>query len=166
MEDATKDVPVAENPDSPAFPNDVEDGGRAFRAPECHDLSSVAIVHGSEAEGLSDFVPIADALLGRDHVVVEGDILVQRSDLNAPNEDRGLKAFNYAREDGPEYWKSRLWEKGIIPYEIDPKLPPEMLGHFYDAAFEWQQKTGLQWVPRTDEKNYVRIAHVTVYDDG
>jgi hypothetical protein len=47
------------------------------------------------------------------------------------------------------------WPNGVIPYEIDPGLQkPERV---QQAADHWLQKTGIKFVPRTNQADYVRF---------
>jgi hypothetical protein len=47
------------------------------------------------------------------------------------------------------------WPNGVIPYVIDPALPkPERVAQ---AAEHWQKMTGIRFIPRTSENDYVNF---------
>jgi hypothetical protein len=47
------------------------------------------------------------------------------------------------------------WPNGVIPYVIDPALPkPERVT---EAAEHWQKMTGIRFIPRTNEADYVNF---------
>jgi Astacin (Peptidase family M12A) len=46
-----------------------------------------------------------------------------------------------------------LWHKGIMPYVIDDNLPAK--DRVTDAISHWTSKTGIQFVVRTDQSDYV-----------
>ncbi|HVH40786.1 MAG TPA: M12 family metallopeptidase [Labilithrix sp.] len=53
----------------------------------------------------------------------------------------------------------RRWPNGVVPYVVDRALPaPERVT---EAADHWRQKTGIRFVPRTNEADYVRFINGT-----
>lgn len=45
------------------------------------------------------------------------------------------------------------WPGGVIPYTIDPDLPNQ--DRVTDAIAHWHSRTGVSFIPRTDEQNFV-----------
>jgi hypothetical protein len=45
------------------------------------------------------------------------------------------------------------WPGGVVPFTIDPDLPN--VGRVNDAIAHWEDRTGIRFVPRTDEQNFV-----------
>jgi hypothetical protein len=76
--------------------------------------------------------------------VVEGDMLLPWSDLL----DRGVAHAATS----PRSW---TWPGGIVPYLIDPALPDQ--ARVTDAIAHWQQSTGIRFVARTTQADYVRF---------
>ncbi|XP_001631888.3 zinc metalloproteinase nas-13 isoform X1 [Nematostella vectensis] len=55
--------------------------------------------------------------------------------------------------------KKKLWDNAVIPYEIDCSITSQPWGVrvIKEAMREWESKTCLRFVPRTNETNYVWI---------
>ncbi|EAU69954.1 metalloproteinase 1 [Stigmatella aurantiaca DW4/3-1] len=49
------------------------------------------------------------------------------------------------------------WPGGVIPYEIDPAASAETRSAFAGAKADYDAKTSIRWVPRTNQADYVRI---------
>src|SRR5690606_16339216 len=45
------------------------------------------------------------------------------------------------------------WPEGIVPFTIDPALPN--VTRVNDAIAHWQQRTGIRFVQRTNEPNFI-----------
>src|SRR5687768_2180060 len=45
------------------------------------------------------------------------------------------------------------WPGGVVPFTIDPELPNA--ARVNDAIAHWQSRTGIKFVERTDEENFV-----------
>ncbi|XP_054710814.1 astacin-like metalloprotease toxin 5 [Uloborus diversus] len=52
----------------------------------------------------------------------------------------------------------QIWPNGIIPYEKDPGLKATVFDFILQMAFDdYKKKTCITFVPRTNEKDYIRI---------
>lgn len=53
----------------------------------------------------------------------------------------------------------RMWENGILPYEIDPdaEFPKKTIENIEAAVAHWNEKTNWRIVPRNGQRDYVRI---------
>ncbi|HVH41243.1 MAG TPA: M12 family metallopeptidase [Labilithrix sp.] len=72
--------------------------------------------------------------------VFEGDIVLPESDL------QGIASTATA---------IAHWPSGVIPYEVDPTIAD--LGRFTSAVNHWHLKTGIRFIERTTEVDYVRV---------
>ncbi|KFM56528.1 Astacin-like metalloprotease toxin, partial [Stegodyphus mimosarum] len=53
---------------------------------------------------------------------------------------------------------SKIWPGGIVPYVKDPGLEATVFDFVLEGAFdEYKKKTCIKFVPRTTEKDYIRI---------
>lgn len=83
-----------------------------------------------------------------DEFVVEGDIVVRREWLKSErDEDKSLGAFG-------DIESSRLWPTKTIPYAINGAPTPKII---QAALGEWASKTGVQFVARTTEADYLNF---------
>lgn len=57
---------------------------------------------------------------------------------------------------------ARLWPDGVVPYVLDEELPPGAVENTLAAIEEWNTRTVISLVPRTDEEDFVRFAPATV----
>ncbi|MDQ6707883.1 MAG: M12 family metallopeptidase, partial [Acidobacteriota bacterium] len=91
--------------------------------------------------------------------VYQGDIIIGRAAdlsaryqaaLDAPSELKSGPPQSLATAD-----EKRLWPGGVIPYEIDPVFKTTAN---IDAAIQhWSSRTSIQFVPHSNEANYVRF---------
>lgn len=72
--------------------------------------------------------------------VFEGDILIDL-DPTQSTHSTGRTEANYK------------WSGGVVYYTVDPYLPDQY--RIYDAISHWQNKTGITFVPRSSQTDYV-----------
>lgn len=53
--------------------------------------------------------------------------------------------------------RSYRWPNRIIPYEINSAVPPALQSSIYSAIAHWEDKTDIDFVPRTSETDYVEF---------
>jgi hypothetical protein len=78
------------------------------------------------------------------HVVLEGDMIIPWSDLLDPHVAHAATVP-----------RSSTWPGGVVPFEVDPALPDQ--GRVINAINHWQQSTGIRFVGRTTQTDYVRF---------
>lgn len=127
--DGRDDAPAPDAPDAPVV-----------SAPE---VESVTATEGEEMEaapeaGASDTQIVSDPEV-EGVTVTEGDMIFKNDDSQGI---AGSTTSGYTR-----------WPKGVIPYQIEAGMPhPERVTQ---AAAQWTSKTGIRWVRRTNEVDYV-----------
>ncbi|NVK31312.1 MAG: hypothetical protein HWE20_09925 [Gammaproteobacteria bacterium] len=93
--------------------------------------------------------PIAfNARKYRGQLRVEGDIVVGQP--RSQKTDDMFDAFSVID-------LGMLWPDGVVPYTIDPAFSAAQQQLIVDAMAEWQQSTGVEFVVRNTEANYVEI---------
>lgn len=55
------------------------------------------------------------------------------------------------------YYTYTLWPDGVVPYVLDEALPEEAVRNAESAIEEWNARTVISLVPRTDEADFVRF---------
>lgn len=80
-----------------------------------------------------------------EYVVVEGDMRFRKDKF------QGIAASSSSTV--------KRWPKGVIPYDIDPAVPEPQRVQI--AAQDWLAKTGIRWIPRTNEADYVHFVSKT-----
>lgn len=57
------------------------------------------------------------------------------------------------------FWTNKQfkWPKGIIPYTLSPSYTSKEKGIINAAMSEWQEKTCLKFVQRSNQKDYIEI---------
>ncbi len=58
------------------------------------------------------------------------------------------------------YSQANLWDRGVVPYEFDFKLPIGQRSAFIEAAREWERVANVKFIPRTSEGDYVRVTNL------
>ncbi len=79
--------------------------------------------------------------------ILEGDIVLGQAE-EVPATPAAAKALAIGGD-------SFRWPKGVIPYTIDPALPPNMAEDVDWAIRHWQRRTPIRFEPRTEQVSYV-----------
>ncbi|GFS53397.1 astacin-like metalloprotease toxin 1 [Nephila pilipes] len=83
-----------------------------------------------------------------------GDLPIQNPDLLGGD----IIGIDYGEDRTATVDKRQLWPGGIVPYEKDPGLKTTILMFVLERAMEqYHKNTCIQFVPRTTEKDYIRI---------
>lgn len=118
------------------------EGGLERGAPSGH---FIATPYGSKELSLAQL----EGAPGSDHIVIEGDIVVDRAAIfsaKTRKEKVGFNALSYIYETG-------LWN-GVVPYVIEN--PPDA-GVVLQAIANWQAATGTVFVQRTTQPFFLRF---------
>ena len=81
------------------------------------------------------------------YVIIEGDILVPAERLT-PN------AINAV-------WDTKFWPDGEVPFVFDSNVSAQNRTRMLDAMSEWENVANVDFFPRTNETNYIRIRSST-----
>ncbi|XP_064629754.1 zinc metalloproteinase nas-36-like isoform X2 [Lineus longissimus] len=112
------------------------------------------------SRGRSDAV--ASRLEGGFNPFFEGDIVLDKEDSvraerwwRRQNRRRGLRS---RRETVKQ--KKRLWPKAIVPFTIDPRLPPTTKKNIAEAILHYERFTCLRFRPRKySDVDYIRYSY-------
>lgn len=81
------------------------------------------------------------------HIIIEGDIIVPEISIT------GVYATN-------------LWPYGIVPYEFDPAVTSENRARALGSMREWEMASGVDFIERTTETNYVYLQNSGHYSSS
>ncbi len=117
-------------------------------------LGLFPVLAQSPGSDISGFVELNGALVPyRDvdgNAIIWGDVSVGRT--HEVTAKAGAQTRGSAVVDAP-----KRWTNGIIPYVIDPSVPPEAISLFHQARAEWEAVTPVRFRPRSGEANYFRL---------
>ena len=147
---------MAKDDDTPRDDDDTAGSGDDFRS-ERKDLGSsrprvgTALVETSTGRQLAlQYVDVGGVAM------VEGDIALGPVDeVDQRSQVRGPGVASAVAITGVQY----RWTNCTVPYEIDPNLPNQ--ARVTDAIAHWEANTGLKFVVRTNQNNWVYFT-----DDG
>jgi hypothetical protein len=105
---------------------------------------------GTAKKGTFRGMPITYKVIdGR--AIWQGDILVTPEDLAGGSTPNARIAGAGASD------KFYRWPNGVIPYEIASNVGQAELNQINDAIAYWQDQTSIDFVPRTNQADYVRF---------
>ncbi len=81
------------------------------------------------------------------HIIIEGDIIAP--EISA----MGVYATN-------------LWPNGIVPYDFDPAVTSENRARALGSMREWEMASGVDFIERTTETNYVYLQNSNHYSSS
>ena len=92
---------------------------------------------------------LGDILVGE----VEGDSLVMADGQTLAYSEDGL----VTQGAGILSSSGQKWPGGVIPYEFDRNLSQELRNRFLQAKADYDAKTAVRFVPRSNQRDYVRV---------
>jgi astacin len=96
-------------------------------------LFAQEVATGEKPEGVPD-----------GYMVIEGDIVVPDN-------------FFSGDFTAQSTFQTNLWPGGIVPYEFDPAVSSLNRTRTLDAMAEWENVSGVDFIPRTNEDDYIYI---------
>ncbi len=109
---------------------------------------------GELREGLfhvgNDLQPLTYEIV-QGHAVHQGDIILGRIEDLSPMQlgEEGVTEAAVKPDS--------LWLNGVVPYVLDASLSDDARRAFLEATAHWEQYTALRFVPRRDQRDYVRV---------
>jgi len=89
--------------------------------------------------------------------IVQGDMGLPRSMILPLDSDDG----DWAKTQQPllsATWH-RKWNNGVVPYVISSSMSSTVRSNISSAIQHWHSKTGIRWVQRTSEPDYVKFVY-------
>lgn len=96
---------------------------------------------------------LGDMILGETEELIKYGL-----DLRDVNSDTFQKGRVSAQAHTIYPSSGKLWPNGVVPYVLDSSLGPNAKSAARDAIRQWNAKTNLQFVPRSNEFDYISIS--------
>lgn len=89
-------------------------------------------------------------------ILIEDDILVDRHHFSSQMDNRRPKRAATAK-------KERIWDFGVVPFEVDPNFTGDEKAGFREAMKHWENHTCIKFVERntSEHDNYIRFTELS-----